>query len=125
MLERDPSYWGRDLPISKGLYNFDTIRIDYFRDATAMFEAFKAGLIDFRIEEDATRWRSEYDFPAVKDGRIVTATVPNGLPKGVSGFAFNTRRAALRRSQRARGARLDVRLRMDQRQSLCRRVQTL
>ena len=92
VLERDPNYWGRDLPISKGLYNFDTIRIDYFRDATAMFEAFKAGLIDFRIEEDPTRWRSEYDFPAVKDGRIVKATIPNGLPKGVSGFAFNTRR---------------------------------
>ena len=125
VLERDPNYWARDLPISKGLYNFDTIRIDYFRDATAMFEAFKAGLIDFRIEEDATRWRSEYDFPAVKDGRIVKATVPNGLPKGVSGFAFNTRRAALRRPAGARGARLDVRLRVDQRQSLCRRVQTL
>ena len=92
VLERDPNYWGRDLPISRGLYNFDTIRIDYFRDATAMFEAFKAGLIDFRIEEDPTRWRSEYDFPAVKDGRVVKATIPNGLPKGVSGFAFNTRR---------------------------------
>jgi peptide/nickel transport system substrate-binding protein len=92
VLERDPNFWGRDLPISKGLYNFDTIRIDYFRDATAMFEAFKAGLIDFRIEENPTRWRSEYDFPAVKDGRIVKATIPNGLPKGVSGFAFNARR---------------------------------
>ena len=66
VLKRDPNYWARDLPISSGLYNFDTIRIDYFRDATAMFEAFKAGLIDFRIEEDATRWRSEYDFPAVE-----------------------------------------------------------
>jgi peptide/nickel transport system substrate-binding protein len=92
VLERDPNYWARDLPISKGLYNFDTIRIDYFRDATAMFEAFKAGLTDFRIEDDATRWRAEYDFPAAKDGRIVKATIANGLPKGVSGFAFNTRR---------------------------------
>src|SRR5271157_3227595 len=92
VLERDPNYWGRDLPISKGLYNFDTIRIDYFRDATAMFEAFKAGLIDFRVEDDVTRWRSEYDFPAARDGRVVKAAIPNGLPKGVSGFAFNTRR---------------------------------
>ena len=92
VLERDPNYWGRDLPVSKGLYNFDTIRIDYFRDATAMFEAFKAGLIDYRVEDDVTRWRSEYDFPAAKDGRIVLAAIPNGLPKGVSGFAFNTRR---------------------------------
>ena len=92
VLKRDPGYWGRDLPVSKGLYNFDTIRIDYFRDATAMFEAFKAGLVDYRVEDDATRWRSEYDFPAVKEGRIVKAAIPNGLPKGVSGFAFNIRR---------------------------------
>ena len=47
MLERDPDYWARDLPVSRGLYNFDEIRIDYFRDATAMFEAFKAGLYRF------------------------------------------------------------------------------
>ena len=70
-----------------------SIRIDYFRDATAMFEAFKAGLIDYRVEDDTTRWRGEYDFPAAKDGRIVKAAIPSGLPKGVSGFAFNLRRA--------------------------------
>ncbi len=92
VLQRDPNYWGRDLPVSRGLYNFDTIRIDYFRDATAMFEAFKAGLIDYRVEDDTRRWRSEYDFPAAKDGRIVKAAIPNDLPKGVSGFAYNTRR---------------------------------
>ena len=93
VLKRNPDYWARDLPVSKGLYNFDEIRIDYFRDATAMFEAFKAGVIDYRVEDDVTRWRSEYGFPAAKDGRIVMASLPNRLPKGVSGFAFNTRRA--------------------------------
>ena len=92
VLKRNPDYWARDLPVSKGLYNFDEIRIDYFRDATAMFEAFKAGLIDYRVEDDVTRWRSEYGFPAANDGRVITAAVANGLPKGVSGFAFNTRR---------------------------------
>lgn len=92
VLERDPNYWGRNLPISHGLYNFDTIRIDYFRDSTAMFEAFKAGLIDYRVEDDVTRWRSEYDFPAAEDGHVVKAAIANDLPKGVSGFAFNTRR---------------------------------
>ncbi len=92
VLERDPNYWARNLPIAKGLYNFDTIRIDYFRDANAMFEAFTAGLIDFRVEDSVTRWRSQYDFPAARKGRVVTASIPNGLPKGVSGFAFNTRR---------------------------------
>jgi len=92
VLKRNPDYWGRDLPVSKGLYNFDEIRIDYFRDATAMFEAFKAGLIDYRVEDDVIRWRSEYNFAAAKDGRLIKAAIPNGLPKGVSGFAFNTRR---------------------------------
>jgi peptide/nickel transport system substrate-binding protein len=92
ILKRNPDYWARDLPVSKGLYNFDEICIEYFRDANAMFEAFKAGLIDYRVEDDVTRWRSEYDFRAVKDGRVVRAAIPNGLPKGVSGFAFNTRR---------------------------------
>jgi peptide/nickel transport system substrate-binding protein len=92
LLERDPNYWAKDLPISRGLYNFDSIRIDYYRDATAMFEAFKAGLIDYRVEDDTNRWRKGYDFPAAKDGRIVRAAISSRLPKGVSGFAFNLRR---------------------------------
>jgi peptide/nickel transport system substrate-binding protein len=92
-LRRDPNYWARDLPIARGLYNFDEIRIDYYRDAAAMFEAFKAGLYDFRIEDDPTRWLGGYDFPAARDGRILKLTLPYGLPKGVSGFAFNARRA--------------------------------
>jgi peptide/nickel transport system substrate-binding protein len=92
VLRRDPNYWARDLPITRGLYNFDEIRVDYYRDASAMFEAFKAGLYDFRIEDDPTRWLGAYDFPAARDGRVLRLTVPYGLPKGVSGFAFNTRR---------------------------------
>ena len=92
VLRRDPNYWGRDLAVSRGRYNFDTIRIDYYRDATSMFEAFKAGLIDYRVEEDTARWRAEYDFPAAKNGRIIKAVIRDDLPKGVSGFAFNTRR---------------------------------
>src|SRR5271169_849892 len=93
VLERDPNYWARNLPITRGLYNFDVIRIDYYRDATAMFEAFKAGLIDYRVEDDTNRWRTGYDFPAARDGHIVRAAIPSQLPKGVSGFAFNLRRA--------------------------------
>jgi len=92
VLKRDPNYWGRDLPISRGLFNFDEIRIDYYRDANSMFEAFKAGLIDFRVETDPSRWRNDYDFPAVRDGRVLKQAVANGLPKGMEGFAFNTRR---------------------------------
>jgi peptide/nickel transport system substrate-binding protein len=93
VLRRDPDFWGRDLPILRGLYNFDEIRIDYYRDAAAMFEAFKAGLYDFRLEDDPNRWLNGYDFPAARDGRIVKTAIPYGLPKGMSGFAFNTRRA--------------------------------
>ena len=92
VLRRDPNYWARDLPISRGLYNFDEIRIEYYRDATAMFEAFKAGLYDFRVEDDPTRWLKGYDFPAARDGRVLEHAFPIGLPKGMSGFAFNTRR---------------------------------
>ncbi len=125
VLRRDPDYWARDLPITRGLYNFDEIRIDYYRDASAMFEAFKAGLNDFRLEDDPTRWLKGYDFPAARDGRVIKAAIPYGLPKGVSGFAFNTRRAVFSRRARARGAGDDVRFRMDQRQSLRRRLQAL
>ena len=92
VLRRDPNYWARDLPVTRGLYNFDEIRIDYYRDAGAMFEAFKAGLYDFRAEDDPTRWRDGYNLAAVQDGRIIKLTIPYSLPKGVSGFAFNTRR---------------------------------
>ena len=93
VLKRDPNYWARDLPAMRGLYNFDEIRIDYYRDGAAMFEAFKAGLYDQRVEDDSTRWRNGYDFPALKQGRVVRETVPYNLPKGIAGFGFNTRRA--------------------------------
>ena len=125
VLERDPNYWGRDLPVSKGLYNFDTIRIDYFRDATAMFEAFKAGLIDYRVEDDvdalAVRIRfSRREGRARRQGRD-----PQRPAEGRLGLRLQHPPADLRRPARARGAGLDVRLRMDQRQSLRRRLQAL
>jgi peptide/nickel transport system substrate-binding protein len=92
VLKRDPDYWGRDLPIQKGLHNFDEIDIDYFRDANSLFESFKAGLIDYRDENNTTRWTTGYDFPAVRDGRVVTEALQTGVPKGMEGFAFNLRR---------------------------------
>jgi peptide/nickel transport system substrate-binding protein len=90
--KRDPNYWGRALPINRGLWNFDEVRFDYYRDANANFEAFKAGLYDVRSEEDPTRWETGYDIPAVRDGRIVRETFANGLPKLATDFVFNTRR---------------------------------
>jgi peptide/nickel transport system substrate-binding protein len=92
VLKRDPSYWGADLPSQRGFYNFDEIDIDYFRDGNALFEAFKAGLVDYREETSTTRWAEGYDFPAVRDGRIVKEALHNDSPKGMEGFAFNLRR---------------------------------
>ena len=90
--KRDPNYWGRTLPINRGLWNFDELRFDFYRDGNAYFEAFKAGLYDVRSETDPTRWQTGYNFPAVRDGRIVKETFRNGLPKFSSDFVFNTRR---------------------------------
>lgn len=89
---RDPNYWGRSLPINRGLWNFEQVRFDYYRDANSYFEAFKAGLYDVRSEEDPTRWQTGYDIPAVRDGRIIKDSFPDGLPKLASDYVFNTRR---------------------------------
>jgi peptide/nickel transport system substrate-binding protein len=91
-LKRDPNYWGRALPVNRGLWNFDEVRFDFYRDGNAYFEAFKAGLYDVRYETDPTRWQTGYTFPAVRDGRVVKETFSNGLPKFSSDFVFNTRR---------------------------------
>jgi len=90
--KRDPNYWGRALPINRGIWNFDQVRFDYYRDVNAYFEAFQAGLYDTRSEQDPTRWQTGYDIPAVRDGRIVKETFPNGLPKLATDYVFNTRR---------------------------------
>jgi len=90
--KRDPNYWGRDLPVNRGLYNFDEIRFDYYRDAGSMFEAFKSGLVQFRNEEDPIRWTEGYDFPAVRAGRVVKEELPVETPAGMSALVFNTRR---------------------------------
>ncbi|HLH94593.1 MAG TPA: extracellular solute-binding protein [Xanthobacteraceae bacterium] len=91
-LQRDPNYWGRDLPINRGFWNFDEIRFDYYRDANSYHEAFKRGLFDLRTETDPGRWQTAYDFPAVRDGRVARESFGNGLPKASSFYVFNTRR---------------------------------
>ncbi len=89
---RDPDFWGKDLPVFRGLYNADEIRFDYYRDANSLFEAFKGGLYDVRLEDNPTRWSTGYDFPAALDGRVVRDAIPIGTPKGMAGFVFNTRK---------------------------------
>src|SRR5690242_18719696 len=91
-LTRNPDYWGRDLPVNRGLYNFDEIRLDYFREANGQFEAFKRGLYDFRVEHEPLRWHDGYDFPAAKSGEVIRDTVKPGLPQPSEFMVFNTRR---------------------------------
>jgi len=91
-LTRNPDYWARDLAVSRGFWNFDEIRYDYYRDTNSHHEAFKRGLFDVRAENDPSRWQTGYDFPAWRDGRVVKETFASGLPKPSFHFVFNTRR---------------------------------
>jgi peptide/nickel transport system substrate-binding protein len=89
---RNPDYWGRDLPVNRGFWNFDEIRIDFYRDANAQFEAFKRGLYDFRNESEPLRWHDGYDFPAVRNGEVIRDTIKPGVPQPSEYLVFNTRR---------------------------------
>lgn len=91
-LERVKDYWGKDLPVNRGRYNFDTIRTDYFRDSTIALEAFKAGAFDVRQENVAKNWAMAYNVPALQQGRLKKEEIPHQIPAGMQGFVFNTRR---------------------------------
>lgn len=91
-LTRNPDYWGRDLPVNRGLFNFDEVRLDYFREANGQFEAFKRGLYDFRVENEPLRWHEGYDFPAARNGDVIRDTIKPGVPQPSEFLVFNTRR---------------------------------
>jgi microcin C transport system substrate-binding protein len=93
---RNPDYWAKDLPVNRGRWNFDKIRYEYFRDRTAGMEAFKAGFYDFREEFTSKVWATEYDFPAIRDGRVKKEVLPDDTPSGTQGFFINTRRDQLK-----------------------------
>lgn len=90
--KRNPDYWAKDIPSKRGFDNYDEIRLTYYRDENAMFEAFKKGLVDVFIEENAGRWTRQYDFPAVTGGDIVKETLPTKLPSGMFSIVMNTRK---------------------------------
>jgi microcin C transport system substrate-binding protein len=90
--ERVPDYWGQNLPVNRGRYNFDRIRIDYYRDETVALEAFKAHKYDFRLETTSKVWATLYDFPARANGDVIKVEVPHARPTGMQSFVFNTRR---------------------------------
>ena len=90
--QRDPDYWGKDLPVNRGRFNIGTIRYDYYRDSSVILEAFLAGKTDFRYENSAKQWATGYDSPAVKDGRIIRATGHSRSGETYQGFLYNLRR---------------------------------
>jgi len=90
--ERVKDYWGKDLPINRGFYNFDVMSTDYYRDNTVALEALKAGQFDYWLEMSAKNWATAYNTPAVAQGRLIKEQIPNGNPTGMQGFVFNTRR---------------------------------
>lgn len=89
---RNPDYWGRDLPFNRGRGNFDRIRIEYYGDYDAAFEAFKGGSYTFRNESSSLTWTQKYDFPAVQDGTIRKVELPSGAKANGQAFVFNLRR---------------------------------
>lgn len=91
-LIRDSNYWGRNLPVNRGQYNFDVIKIDYFRDSNTWFEAFKRKLYDVRLETDPGRWVTQYDFPAARTDHLIREGFVSAEPRPMMAFVFNTRR---------------------------------
>jgi len=91
--QRIKNHWARDLPVMRGRYNFEKIRVDYYRDRDIAFQAFFANEYDFREEFTSRSWATQYDDkPAIKDRRVIRVTLPDSTPSGVQAFFFNMRR---------------------------------
>ncbi len=92
VLVRDPNYWGASLPVNVGRHNFDRMQWDFYRDSAVALEAFKAGEYDWRYENSSKQWATAYDFPALREGKVVKEEIPNESDNGMQGWVFNTRR---------------------------------
>jgi microcin C transport system substrate-binding protein len=90
--ERVKDWWGADLPVSRGQYNFDVLRYEYYREREAGFQAFTAKNYLFREEFTSRVWATRYDFPAINDGRVKRELLPDQNMSGAQGWFFNTRR---------------------------------
>ncbi len=120
--EKVPDYWGHDLPVMRGLDHFDVLRIDFFTERQAAFEAFKKGEILWRQEFTSKTWATEYDFPAVRDGRVRENRVRCREAPAVPGLRAQYAAREVCRSADPPGNRHPVRFRMDQPQSFLRRL---
>lgn len=89
---RVADWWGKDLPVSRGMYNFERIHVDYYQDMSVSLEAFKAGQFDFNMEYSAKNWATGYDSPALRRGEIIQEEIKNHNPVGMQAYTFNLRR---------------------------------
>jgi microcin C transport system substrate-binding protein len=89
----DENYWGKDLPVNRGKFNFERMRYDYYRDAVVALAAFKSGEFDFRVENISKQWATEYKGPPFKKGLIKKETIRHGMPAGMQCFVMNQRRS--------------------------------
>ena len=92
VFERVKDWWGKDLPVNRGKYNFDRVEVEFYRDNHVAFEAFKAGEFDFYIENQAKNWSNGYRFPAVTRGDVIRAEIPHQIPTQTQALFMNTRR---------------------------------
>lgn len=106
---RNPAYWARALPIRRGLYNYDEVKVLYFKDSVSLFESFKKGRVDLLREGNPAHWMTAYAFPAALQGKVVQHSFPTAQPKDFYGMVFNTRHPLLsdRRVRQALGLVLD------------------
>ncbi|HCN44808.1 MAG TPA: ABC transporter substrate-binding protein [Pseudomonas sp.] len=109
VFERVKDWWGKDLPVNRGKYNFDRVEYEFYRDSDVAFEAFKAGEFDIYIEHQAKNWANGYNFPAVRRGQVIQAQIKHQIPTQTQGLFMNSRRAAFsdRRVRQALGLMLD------------------
>ncbi len=92
-LKKNPNYWGKNINVNVGRYNFEKIHTDFFRDETVAIEAFKSGAYDFKLENSSKNWATAYNFKAVKEKKVITEEIKYYRPSGMQGFAFNLRKS--------------------------------
>ena len=94
VFEHVKNWWGANLPVNRGKYNFDRVEVEFYRDSDVAFEAFKAGEFDIYIEHQAKNWANGYNFPAVRRGEVIKADIPHQIPTQTQGLFMNSRRPA-------------------------------
>ena len=120
--ERVKDWWGADLPVARGIYNFDIVRYEFYRDRDVGFEAFTAKNYLYREEFTARVWATRYDFPAIKDGRVKREILPDETPSGAQGWFINIRREKFKDPRVREALNSGVRFRMDQQDHHVRRL---